>query len=72
MNDEDKLAQLDALDPAQLRPEFREGLARLTRLIFNKVCRGQEAGGSGPPAPAAAHAPHFCGLAVALRLGEPA
>ncbi len=37
MNDEDKLAQLDTLDSAQLRPEFREGLGRLTQLIFNKV-----------------------------------
>lgn len=37
MNDEDKLARLDSLDPSHMRPEFREGLARLTQLIFNKV-----------------------------------
>jgi hypothetical protein len=46
MNEEDKLARLDVLDPSQMRPEFREGLARLTQLIFNKV-RAWVAGGGG-------------------------
>lgn len=46
MNDEDALARLDSLDPTQLRPEFREGLARLTQLIFNRV-GGSFWGGEG-------------------------
>ncbi len=37
VNDEDELAALDTLDQRRMRPEFREGLARLTQLIFNKV-----------------------------------
>ncbi|GAB4817604.1 hypothetical protein N2152v2_004650 [Parachlorella kessleri] len=37
VNDEDELAALDTLDQRRMRPEFREGLARLTQLIFNKA-----------------------------------
>jgi len=37
VNDEDTLAKLDTLSPGQLRPEFRDGLSRLTRLVFSKA-----------------------------------
>ena len=37
VNEEDQLAQLDALPPEVLRPEFRRGLAELTELIFRKA-----------------------------------
>jgi hypothetical protein len=37
VNDEDALARLDALSTSQLRPEFRQGLASLTKLIFQKA-----------------------------------
>ncbi|KAK9798122.1 hypothetical protein WJX73_001407 [Symbiochloris irregularis] len=36
-NDERQLAQLEALPPQQLRPEFREGLEKLTKLIFARA-----------------------------------
>ncbi|PSC76322.1 interferon-induced guanylate-binding 1-like [Micractinium conductrix] len=37
VNDEDELARLDELPSGQMRPEFREGLHRLTQLIFSKA-----------------------------------
>lgn len=37
VNEEDALARLDTLPAAQLRPEFRDGLSRLARLIFAKA-----------------------------------
>ena len=37
VNDEDALARLDTLGSSQMRPEFREGLQRLTQLIFAKA-----------------------------------
>lgn len=37
VNDEDKLARLDTLPSADMRPEFRDGLHRLTQLIFSKA-----------------------------------
>ncbi len=38
MNEEDKLARLDQLPVNVLRPEFRDGMQRLTALILRKVC----------------------------------
>ena len=37
MNSEEELTRLDSLDPSKLRPEFRDGLSRLARLVFNKA-----------------------------------
>ncbi|KAL4431144.1 hypothetical protein ABPG75_006400 [Micractinium tetrahymenae] len=37
VNDEDKLARLDTLAQGEMRPEFREGLHRLTQIIFSKA-----------------------------------
>ncbi|EFN59494.1 hypothetical protein CHLNCDRAFT_56782 [Chlorella variabilis] len=37
VNDEEQLAALDTLPAAQMRPEFREGLHRLTQIIFSKA-----------------------------------
>ncbi|GAX73401.1 hypothetical protein CEUSTIGMA_g854.t1, partial [Chlamydomonas eustigma] len=37
MNDEAQLVNLDNVDPAILRPEFREGVAQLIELIFSKA-----------------------------------
>ncbi|BDA47092.1 Guanylate-binding protein 1 [Coccomyxa sp. Obi] len=37
MSDEDQLSRLETVPPSQLRPEFREGLARLTQLIFARA-----------------------------------
>ncbi|KAK9820375.1 hypothetical protein WJX72_009644 [[Myrmecia] bisecta] len=37
MHDEKELARLDSIPPAQMRPEFREGLAQLTRVIFSRA-----------------------------------
>lgn len=37
VNDEDALANLDTLNSSQLRPEFRQGLAHLTRMTFQKA-----------------------------------
>jgi hypothetical protein len=37
VNDEEALARLDTMPPGSMRPEFREGLARLARLVFQKA-----------------------------------
>ncbi|KAK9918012.1 hypothetical protein WJX75_000546 [Coccomyxa subellipsoidea] len=37
MSDENQLSRLETVPPSQLRPEFREGLERLTRLIFARA-----------------------------------
>ncbi len=37
VNEEDALAKLDSLPPSQLRPEFKQGLANLTKLTFQKA-----------------------------------
>ena len=37
VNEEDALAKLDTLPSTQLRPEFKQGLSSLTRMIFQKA-----------------------------------
>ena len=37
ISDEAKLARLESVPPAQLRPEFREGLSKLTAMCFAKA-----------------------------------
>jgi hypothetical protein len=37
VNEEDALAKLDTLPSSQLRPEFKQGLAELTKLTFQKA-----------------------------------
>lgn len=37
MNDEEELARLDSLESSKLRPEFRDGIVKLTEVVFNKA-----------------------------------